>query len=557
MLQQLKALEPFDLAGLGHNSPEYIHLLVEAKKAAFEDRDKLVADPNVVPVPIADLLGVNRAETFRDGFDAKRTSDGAVRAVNVQRRTGDTTVVTVVDREGNAVALIQSIFADFGSGIFVDQGGFALQNRMCGFTLEPSHPNALGPGKRPLHTLCCSIITQERRLHTVCATPGGHAQTQTLVQVLNNMTVFGMDPQEAIEAPRFTHQSGRLFLELRLGDATTASLRVRGHEVENLPSSWSDVAGGAAVIVAPSENGACLAAGADPRRDGYAIPAEFPPAVGLSAMNASAPAGGPATGPDSASDREAVVVRVVDLHKLFGDVPVLRGVSFEVGQGEVLTVIGASGSGKSTLLRCLNFLEEPTSGEVYIEGSPIGFRIDDQGVRHSVSQATINRQRTRIGMVFQQFNLWPHMTVIQNLMEAPVHVRRLPRHTAQELACECLEKVNMLDKRDRYPANLSGGEQQRVGIARALAMEPSVMLFDEPTSSLDPELKGEVLSVMLNLASEGTTMLLVTHEITFCRDVSDRVIFLHGGVIEEEGTAEEVLARPQSRQTQQFLYNIR
>ncbi len=257
--------------------------------------------------------------------------------------------------------------------------------------------------------------------------------------------------------------------------------------------------------------------------------------------------------PSSGSD---VVVKIVDLHKYFGDLEVLKGISMEVHQGDVLTMLGASGSGKTTLLRCINFLEEPTSGETYIDGRPMGFRIDDKGQRRHARQAEINALRMEIGMVFQQFNLWPHMTAFENIIEAPLRVRKQPRREVEEIAMQLLEKVDLMDKKDQYPVRLSGGQQQRVAIARALAMQPKVMLFDEPTSSLDPELIGEVLGVMRALAEEGTTMIVVTHEIGFAREVSDRVLLLHDGLIEEEGTPEEVIMNPKSERSRQFFSTI-
>ena len=251
-----------------------------------------------------------------------------------------------------------------------------------------------------------------------------------------------------------------------------------------------------------------------------------------------------------------VVVRIVDLHKYFGDLEVLKGVSLEVHQGDVLTMLGASGSGKTTLLRCINLLEEPTSGEIFIGGSPMGFHVDANGRRRHAPQREINAMRMDIGMVFQQFNLWPHMTAFENIIEAPRRVRKQPREQAEEEATRLLDKIGLLDKKDQYPARLSGGQQQRVAIARALAMQPKVMLFDEPTSSLDPELIGEVLGVMRTLAEEGTTMIVVTHEIGFAREVSDRVVLLHDGRIEEEGTPDEVILNPKSERSRQFFSTL-
>jgi len=257
--------------------------------------------------------------------------------------------------------------------------------------------------------------------------------------------------------------------------------------------------------------------------------------------------------PAPQAGQEGVVLRVADLHKSFGDNVVLNGVSFELNRGDVLSIIGASGSGKSTLLRCINRLDPPTSGEIYINGRPFGFRIDPDGRRRSGSAAEENRMRQDIGMVFQQFNLWPHMTVLRNIIEAPVRVRGMPKATAIELADKLLAKVDLSDKRDEYPARLSGGQQQRVAIARALAMNPKVMMFDEATSSLDPELTGEVLDVMRDLGREGMTMLVVTHEMGFARDASNRVIFLHDGRIEEDGPPEQVFENPKSERCRTFL----
>nr|WP_232062326.1 amino acid ABC transporter ATP-binding protein [Variovorax sp. PBS-H4] len=241
-------------------------------------------------------------------------------------------------------------------------------------------------------------------------------------------------------------------------------------------------------------------------------------------------------------------MRVVGLRKHFGALEVLKGVSLDVHRGTVLSMIGASGSGKSTLLRCINRLETPSAGDVLIEGESLCVR---NGKPRSV--ADVNRIRRELGMVFQQFNLWPHMTVMENVTEAPRHVRGLSREAARNIATACLQRVHMLDKADAYPARLSGGQQQRVAIARALAMQPKVMLFDEATSSLDPELTEEVLAVMRDLASDGTTMIVVTHEMAFAREVSDHVMFLHNGLVEEQGAPADLFGRPQSERLRQFL----
>ena len=269
MLQQLRALEQFDLAKLGHNSADYVHLLVEAKKAAFADRSRWLADPDRASVPVEEMLSAERAATFREGFNPTRASDAP--PPRARRPRGDTTCLVAVDVEGAAVVLIQSLFEDFGSGVWVEGGGFALHNRMRGFTLESDHPNEVAPGRRPLHTLCCSAVLQGGRLALAYASPGGHAQTQTLVQILNNWVVFGMDVQEALEAPRFTHEPGRLWLEGRLPRTVRTALGRYGHSVGTLPG-WSSLVGGAAAVAVHPQSGV-RQAGADPRRDSYAVPA--------------------------------------------------------------------------------------------------------------------------------------------------------------------------------------------------------------------------------------------------------------------------------------------
>jgi ABC-type histidine transport system ATPase subunit len=250
-------------------------------------------------------------------------------------------------------------------------------------------------------------------------------------------------------------------------------------------------------------------------------------------------------------------IRVADISKRFGTLDVLRGVSFDVDRGQVVSVIGASGSGKSTLLRCINYLEPPNAGEVYLDGEALGSRVAADGRRRPRSLAEINRLRRELGVVFQQFNLWPHMTVLGNVVEAPIQVRKVPRREAIALGEDCLRRVRLIDKAGEYPARLSGGQQQRAAIARALAMRPKAMLFDEPTSSLDPELTDEVLGVMRELAADGTTMIVVTHEMSFAREVSDRVIFLHDGLIEEEGPPENLFGAPRSERLQKFLAKYR
>ncbi len=243
---------------------------------------------------------------------------------------------------------------------------------------------------------------------------------------------------------------------------------------------------------------------------------------------------------------------VEDLHKSFGSHEVLKGISTSARQGDVIAVIGSSGSGKSTFLRCINLLEMPDRGRIVVNGEEIALKQARQGRTQPKSWRQIERIRRGLGMVFQSFNLWAHMTVLENIIEAPVHVLGVPRREAIEKAVALLDKVGLYDKRDAYPAFLSGGQQQRAAIARALCIDPAVMLFDEPTSALDPELVGEVLKVIRDLAEEGRTMLLVTHEMRFARDVSSHVLFLHQGRIEEEGAPEQVFDAPLSARCREF-----
>jgi len=249
---------------------------------------------------------------------------------------------------------------------------------------------------------------------------------------------------------------------------------------------------------------------------------------------------------------EAALV-VNDLHKSFGALEVLKGVSMTAHEGDVIAMIGSSGSGKSTFLRCINLLEVPNSGEVYVSGELIRMTRTHRGEAVPADMKQVDRIRSRLGMVFQQFNLWSHMTVLQNVMEAPVHVLKRPKKEAEEHAKSILEKVGLADKLDYYPAHLSGGQQQRAAIARALAVDPEVLLFDEPTSALDPELVGEVLRVMRRLAEEGRTMIVVTHEMGFAREVSSEVIFLHEGRVEEHGPPHEIFEGQKSERFRQFL----
>ncbi|MEB1806998.1 MAG: amino acid ABC transporter ATP-binding protein [Bacillaceae bacterium] len=239
------------------------------------------------------------------------------------------------------------------------------------------------------------------------------------------------------------------------------------------------------------------------------------------------------------------MIKIDNLKKSFGDLEVLKDINAEVKPQEVVCVIGPSGSGKSTFLRCINRLEEPTGGSIYIEGNDI-----------TDPKNNINKMRQKLGMVFQQFNLFPHMTVLQNITSAPIRLKGKSKSEAETFGMELLEKVGLTDKASVYPDNLSGGQKQRAAIARALAMEPSIMLFDEPTSALDPEMVGGVLEVMKDLAKEGMTMVIVTHEMGFAREVADRVIFMDGGYIVEEGEPEAIFGNPQHERTQAFLSKV-
>jgi len=244
---------------------------------------------------------------------------------------------------------------------------------------------------------------------------------------------------------------------------------------------------------------------------------------------------------------------IQDLHKSYGNHQVLKGVSLQANAGDVISIIGSSGSGKSTFLRCINLLEQPNAGQIVVNGEPLKLRSCPRGGLRAADPRQLQRLRARLSMVFQHFNLWSHMSALDNVMEAPVHVLGISRKEARDKAEHYLDKVGVSHRRDAYPAHMSGGEQQRVAIARALAMEPEVMLFDEPTSALDPELVGEVLKVMQDLAQEGRTMVVVTHEMGFAREVSNQLLFLHQGIAEERGDPREVLARPQSERLRQFL----
>lgn len=256
---------------------------------------------------------------------------------------------------------------------------------------------------------------------------------------------------------------------------------------------------------------------------------------------------------DSVATDLAKVIEVKDLHKSFDSLEVLKGVSLDAHQGEVIAIIGGSGSGKSTMLRCINMLETPTSGTITVLGETIAMKSDGKGGQRPANQDQIRRIRTRVAMVFQSFNLWQHMNLLENVIEVPIHVLGRSKEEAIELANTLLRRVGLFEKRDTYPMFLSGGQQQRAAIARALAIQPEVMLFDEPTSALDPELIGEVLAVIEEIAKEGRTMLLVTHEMKFAREVADRIIFLHDGIIAEAGPPEQIFGAPTSAHLKRFI----
>jgi len=249
-------------------------------------------------------------------------------------------------------------------------------------------------------------------------------------------------------------------------------------------------------------------------------------------------------------------IQLRNIHKHFGPLEVLKGIDLDARDGDVISIIGSSGSGKSTFLRCINLLEKPSAGEIYINGEQLRLRHGRQGDLEAVSPKQLTLMRERIGFVFQNFNLWPHMTLLENVIEAPLHVLKRPRAEVLQQAEALLHKVGLYDRRDFFPGQLSGGQQQRVAIARALAMEPQVLLFDEPTSALDPELVGEVLGVMRGLAEEGRTMLIVTHEMAFAREVSSQVMFLHQGQVEEFGPPAQVFGDPRSERCRGFISRI-
>jgi len=258
---------------------------------------------------------------------------------------------------------------------------------------------------------------------------------------------------------------------------------------------------------------------------------------------------------DTGGVGDGLMVKSEQVHKNFGRLEVLKGIDLEVKSGEVMCVIGPSGSGKSTFLRCINHLEKINAGRLWVNGHLVGYRQKGDKL-YELKDREVSAQRREIGMVFQRFNLFPHKTALQNICEAPIGVKGVPRGEAREKARQLLDRVGLADKIDSYPSQLSGGQQQRVAIARALAMEPALMLFDEPTSALDPELVGDVLDVMKQLALDGMTMIVVTHEIGFAREVGDSLVFMDGGVIVEKGAPREVLANPQHPRTQDFLSKV-
>jgi polar amino acid transport system ATP-binding protein len=261
------------------------------------------------------------------------------------------------------------------------------------------------------------------------------------------------------------------------------------------------------------------------------------------------------TGATATSPTGHLLVQAVDVHKSFGRLEVLKGITLQVAQGEVMCLIGPSGSGKSTFLRCINHLEKVDAGSLYVDGELVGYRAAGDKL-YELKEKEVARKRAEIGMVFQRFNLFPHMTALSNIVEGPIKVKGVNRRDAVEQARQLLERVGLGGRADAYPAQLSGGQQQRVAIARALAMRPKLMLFDEPTSALDPELVGEVLGVMRGLAEEGMTMVVVTHEMGFAREVGDSLVFMDDGVVVESGTPRDVITNPQHQRTQSFLSKV-
>lgn len=269
-----------------------------------------------------------------------------------------------------------------------------------------------------------------------------------------------------------------------------------------------------------------------------------------STPNTSAPSTSPHSHP---THSRPIALQLDDIHKSYGSLEVLKGVSLTAYDGDVISILGSSGSGKSTLLRCINLLENPSQGKIHLGNEELILKPSKSGDLQAANSKQLDAFRAKVGFVFQNFNLWPHKTILQNIIEGPTQVLKVPKEQAINQAKTLLDKVGLLDKQDAYPGNLSGGQRQRVAIARALAMQPQVLLFDEPTSALDPELVNEVLAVMRELAEEGRTMLIVTHEMRFAREVSSQVVFLHKGRIEEMGTPQEVFDNPKSVRVQEFM----
>lgn len=268
------------------------------------------------------------------------------------------------------------------------------------------------------------------------------------------------------------------------------------------------------------------------------------------APNTSTPSTSPHSHP---THSRPIALQLDDIHKSYGSLEVLKGVSLTAYDGDVISILGSSGSGKSTLLRCINLLENPSQGKIHLGNEELILKPSKSGDLQAANSKQLDAFRAKVGFVFQNFNLWPHKTILQNIIEGPTQVLKIPKEQAINQAKTLLDKVGLLDKQDAYPGNLSGGQRQRVAIARALAMQPQVLLFDEPTSALDPELVNEVLAVMRELAEEGRTMLIVTHEMRFAREVSSQVVFLHKGRIEEMGTPQEVFDNPKSVRVQEFM----
>ncbi|MDX8439450.1 DUF2817 domain-containing protein [Mesorhizobium australafricanum] len=348
-------------------------------------------------------------------------------------------------------------------------------------------------------------------------------------------TLDGAAVMDAVQADNWLHLYGKI--DSPLGQRIKATLRA-AFIPEDADWQWNSLATSLRYFDRAFTDLKAVDAAADGRLQPVA-----PPAVTSIAQ----------PHPAAAAVRPTPAVEVLDLHKSFGQIEVLSGVSLSASAGEVVSMIGSSGSGKSTFLRCINMLEQPNGGRIIVDGEEIRMKKTSDGRSHPADMRQVERIRARVGMVFQSFNLWPHLTVLENIIEAPVHVLKERRDVAVEQAHALLKKVGLSEKHDQYPGQLSGGQQQRAAIARTLAMRPKVILLDEPTSALDPELVGEVLRVIRQLAEEGNTMILVTHEMQFAREVSHKILFLHRGKVEEEGAPAELFANPRSERLRQFL----